>query len=97
MPPGNAAEGARPGAERPGLAGPLGGHSHCLCASRLIASPFTRQTPVAVQASAEAGVTESPFVLDTSNPFAALMSPSPAKLASPSPAKKRTSAVPQLV
>lgn len=97
MPPGNAAEGARPGAEQPGLAGPLGGHSRRLCASDLITIPSTRQTPVAVQAGAEAGVTESPFVLDTSNPFAALMSPSPAKLASPSPAKKRTSAVTQLV
>ena len=67
-------------------------------ASRLIANASTRQTPVVVQASTEAGeVPESPFVLDTSNPFAALMSPSPVKLASPSPAKKRTPAAPRRV
>ena len=91
-------------AERPGLAGPQRGRSTrlCLvwapCASRLIANASTRQTPVVVQASTEAGeVPESPFVLDTSNPFAALMSPSPVKLASPSPAKKRTPAAPRRV
>ena len=98
MPPGVAAKGAWPVAERPGLAGPHCGRSYRLCASRLIANGSTRQTPVVVQTSAETGeVPESPFVLDTSNPFAALMSPSPGKLTSPSPAKKRTPAVPQPV
>ena len=97
VPPGVAAEGAWPVAERSGLAGPYCGRPHRLCASRLIANASTQQTPVAVQDTEAGEVPESPFVLDTSNPFAALMSPSPVKLASPSPAKKGTPAVPQLV